>query len=307
VFSNTFAAPRLCFRQAFGRVRIGIDELEVWCSPERKHRGPFVVASFVPYPMQRYAMVNFGPASESLTRLGTTAELQPLQELNVRARSSPEPPGGNAGSVPFDLSVRTGAPEIDMPAEAIDGLAADTAAAATQLELGFTIGSWRSTEAVARAMLAVTGHGPGPARRSSSLGGEGTGQVICADRMGTPIGIDCKPRQWRDQRTAERVDQHWYWEDLWQSPLEALEGSPILFSAPFRTRHNPSFPTFRTEIIEQGGKRFMDAGIRRRAVFTAEGGPGNQRARSILFALAENQFGQIARIPASMKGIGAPT
>jgi hypothetical protein len=59
-----------------------------------------------------------------------------------------------AGGVPLAIAVEATAPEIDMPAEPVDRLTADTAAAGTQLELGFTIGGWRRAE-VAQPMLAA--------------------------------------------------------------------------------------------------------------------------------------------------------
>jgi hypothetical protein len=54
------------------------------------------------------------------------------------------------------------------------------------------------------------------------------------------------------------MDQHWSRKYLWQSSLEAFERSTVLFNPPFGTRHDPSFPFFKREIIEQVGKRFMD-------------------------------------------------
>jgi hypothetical protein len=79
-------------------------------------------------------------------------------------------------------------------------------------------------------------------------------------------------RERRDEWPVKRMDQHWDREYVWQSPLEALDGSTVLLNAPLGTRHIPSLPFVRTEIIEQVGKRFMDAGCHpaSTAVFPAE-------------------------------------
>jgi hypothetical protein len=124
-------------------------------------------------------------------------------------------------------------------------LTANTAAAGTEPKWGFTIGSWRATKARADAILSAARNSPGPAGRSASFAGQGTGQAICAERMSTPVGVDRKSGQRRDERPAKCVHHHRLRKYIRQSSFEALEGSPTLFSAPFRTRHNPSFPTFR--------------------------------------------------------------
>lgn len=164
--------------------------------------------------------------------------------------------------MPLDIPVHTAAPKIEMPSEAIDRLAADTALARTQPELGFAVGSWRSAQAAAYAMIAAARKGPGPAWWSSCLCGEGAGKAVRSYRMGAPIGIDRQPGQRRDERAAKCVNQHRLRKYLWQSPFEALDGSAVLFNAPIGTRHDPPLSFVRTEIIEQVGKRFMDAGLR---------------------------------------------
>jgi hypothetical protein len=37
VVTDPLAAPRLCFCEALGSVRIPIDHLQVWHAPERQH------------------------------------------------------------------------------------------------------------------------------------------------------------------------------------------------------------------------------------------------------------------------------
>src|SRR3954453_21904887 len=129
-----------------------------------------------------------------------------------------------------------------MPAKSVDKLAADTAAAGTKLELGFTIRGRRSAERGAKARLAATGHGPRPGWWSSGLGGKRTCQTIRQKRMRAPVGIDCKPGQRGNERAGKRVDQHWFRKYLWQSSLEALEGAIIPLCPPLRTFHRRDPP-----------------------------------------------------------------
>ena len=81
--------------------------------------------------MQRDVMVNFGAVGKSLTRLCAATLLKSLEELNLCARGSPQSPGGNAGSVPLAIQAGPTAPKISVPAETVDRLTADAAAAWT--------------------------------------------------------------------------------------------------------------------------------------------------------------------------------
>ena len=53
--------------------------------------------------------------------------LQPLEDLGIVARSVPKPPRRHAGGVPAGVPVGTRSPQVHVPAEAIDRLAADAA------------------------------------------------------------------------------------------------------------------------------------------------------------------------------------
>ena len=74
-------------------------------------------------------MINFGTLQQPTAGFAAAPCLQTPQESRVVTRRSPELPCDHARAVPNRILVRPSVPQIDMPAEPIDRLPADTAKA----------------------------------------------------------------------------------------------------------------------------------------------------------------------------------
>ena len=193
-----FRSVQLSFKKACGtsvsgldgtfcRVNVTIDNLEVWQAPIVEQIRPRRFPMFAPHPKQWDAVVNFGALPQPSAALATAPRLQPPQEPGVVTRRVPKLPRDHTGAVPIRIHVSAAIPQIDMPTETIDRLAAHAAESRTLRVHAFAIGGrWRSI-CSRQSMLAVIAELPNPAAGRSAPRSKGTRQTIGADRMGAPI------------------------------------------------------------------------------------------------------------------------
>ena len=107
------------------------------------------------------------------TCLAVAPHLQPPQEWRFAARRIPELPCDHAGAVPGRVLVSAAVPQIDMPAEAINGLAAHAAEAGTLRVGALSIWRGRRSECGRQTLLAITSMPPDPAAGCSAPGRQG--------------------------------------------------------------------------------------------------------------------------------------
>ena len=108
----------------FCRVNLTIDYLEVGQAPIGEQIRPRRFPALVPNPKQRDAVVNFGTLPQPSAALTAAPRLQPPQEPGVVTRHVPKLPGDHTVAMPSRIHVGAAIPQIDMPTEAIDRLAA---------------------------------------------------------------------------------------------------------------------------------------------------------------------------------------
>src|SRR5262245_4148643 len=113
-------------------------------------------------------MVNLGGLPEPATSFRAAPLLQSTQELGVIARRIPQPPRRDTGRVPGRIHVRSAIPQVLVPAEAIDGLAAYAAEARSARKCLFAIGRWRRPKAYRQTALAPLSQPPRPAWRRAA-------------------------------------------------------------------------------------------------------------------------------------------
>ena len=131
--------------RAFCGVDIAIDHLKIWQAPIIEQLRPWRVPVFAPHPKQRHAVVNLGAFPQPSAGFAAASRLQAPQERGLATRRIPELPCDHAGAVPDRILVSAGIPQIDMPAEAINRLPANTAESGTLRVCAFPIGRrWRS-------------------------------------------------------------------------------------------------------------------------------------------------------------------
>ena len=167
----------------FCRVNVTIDHLEVGQAPIAEQIRPRRFPVFAPHPKQRDAVVNFGTLPQPSAALAPAPHLQPPQETDVVARRVPKLPCDHAGAVPVRVHVSAAVPQIDLPTEAIDRLAAHAAESRTLDVCAFAIGRGRSSICGWQSMLAVVVELPSPAAGRSAPSCKRTRQAIGADRM----------------------------------------------------------------------------------------------------------------------------
>ena len=116
---------------AFYGVNVAIDYLEVWQAPIVEQIRPRRFPVLTPHPKQWDAVVNFGALPKPSAALAAAPRLQPPQKADVVARRVPKLPCDHAGAVLVRVHVSAAIPQIDMPTEAIDRLAAYAAESPT--------------------------------------------------------------------------------------------------------------------------------------------------------------------------------
>src|SRR6516164_7479772 len=122
------------------------------------------------------------------------------------ARRRPQVPGDHAGGVPDGIPVRATTPQVHMPAEPVDWLAADAAEAGPKRIMAFSVGCGRNPEAPHQpirflilrfaatpsgAIWLLVGKLPSPSGRPAVLCRERAGEPVGPHWMRPPIGIDC--------------------------------------------------------------------------------------------------------------------
>jgi hypothetical protein len=129
--------------------------------------------------------------------------------------------------MPVRVHVSAAVPQIDMPTESIDRLAAHAAESRTLDVSAFAIGrGWRSICGW-QSMLAGVVELPSPAAGRSAPSCKRTRQPIGADRVGAPIRIYRKSWGRRHERAAECPTQNCRWKDAWQCPSETRKRPTI--------------------------------------------------------------------------------
>src|SRR5215813_11435000 len=127
---------------------VAVDELQVGQAPVAQQLWPRQVAMLFEHLKERQLMVDFGGLEQALAAFPAAPLLQPAQQPHLVARRAPEIPGGHTGRVPARFGISASGPEVDMPAEPVDRLAADAAEAATACVGALPIGCWRQPEAL---------------------------------------------------------------------------------------------------------------------------------------------------------------
>ena len=116
---------------AFCGVNIAINYLEVRQAPIAEQIRPRRFRCSLQHPKQRNAVVNFGALPQPSATLAAAPPLQPPEEPGVAIRHVPKLPRDHTGAMPVRVHVSAAVPEIDMPTEAIDRLAAHAAESRT--------------------------------------------------------------------------------------------------------------------------------------------------------------------------------
>jgi len=226
-FEEACGASVLRLDGAFCGVNIAINYLEVRQAPIPQQIRPRRFPVLAPNPKQRNAVVNFGALPQPSAALAAAPPLQPSEEPGVAIRHVPKLPRDHTGAMPVRVHVSAAVPQIDMPTESIDRLAAHAAESRTLDVSAFAIGrGWRSICGW-QSMLAGVVELPRPAAGRSTPSCKCTRQPIGADRVGAPIRIDRKPRGRRHERAAECPRQNCRWKDAWQCPIETRKRPTI--------------------------------------------------------------------------------
>jgi hypothetical protein len=237
------SVPR--FDRTLCNVDVAINHLKIWQSPIVEQLRPSFIAMVAPDSKQGDAMIYLGVPPQPSACLETTSPLKTTQKRCLVIRCIPELPGNNASTMPDRILVWPHAPQILVPAEAINRLTADAAKTRTQVVDSLAVRSRRRSEGCCPTRFAIVTDAPGPADRSSSLSCEGAGQAIGANWMRSPVGFDCESRRRRDERPIERACEHSRRKDGWQSlgkPRERLAIPFHLLGLPIRHAAAPPLP-----------------------------------------------------------------
>jgi hypothetical protein len=163
--------------------------LGIWQAPIAQQFRPWCFPVLGPHPKQRDTVVNFSVLPQPSAALPAAPSLQPPEEPGAAIRRIPKLPRDHAGAVPVRIHVSAAIPQIDMPAEAIDRLAAHAAGSPTFGVCAFAIGRRRRSICGRQSMLAGVIELPSPAVGCSAPSSKSTSQPIGADRVGTPIRV----------------------------------------------------------------------------------------------------------------------
>src|SRR5580700_4216675 len=132
---------------------------------------------------QRHAVVDLRGLPQASAALAATARLQAAQQTRFAARRIPELPGDHAGAVPGGILIRSGAPQVDVPAKAENLLPADAAIARTARIFGFAIRRRRYAERRRQSALAIAAKAPDPSIGRAAFARQRPRQAIGAQRM----------------------------------------------------------------------------------------------------------------------------
>ena len=178
-------------------------------------------------------MVDFGAAEQAPAGQRTTSSLQAAQDAKLTGRRRPELPGRNAARMPLRAAIGAGVlPNVDMPAEAEDRLAANTAEARAAVMGGFAEWSRRRTKPAGRRSLPT----PVPVRRCLAPPRERTREAVGTHRMSAPVAFDRKARTPWHERLPVRVDQHGTGEQIRHECTQLCPSLCVLLVPPSRHR-----------------------------------------------------------------------
>ena len=221
------AARYLRLLGAFGGVHIAVDHLKVGHAPIRQQLRPRRVAPLAPDAKQRHAVVDLGGLPQPPAGLRAAPRLQAPQHPVVVARRVPEPPRHHAGGVPRRPAVRPGVPQVAMPAEAIDRLAAHAAEARAAWRIAA-----RDTAPAARGRL------PAGRRRADAPRPSGGRAAHGRERARETIGADgvARANRHRPQAAASpassagvtRESARALEKSSGKAPVQALPRPPVI-------------------------------------------------------------------------------
>jgi hypothetical protein len=178
------AVPRFC--GTFRSVDVAVDDLKVGQSPKIEQSRPGRVSLFTPDSKQRDAMVNFGVPPQPPAALGAPPTLDAPQQLDLATWRIPELPCDHARTVPDRILVGTGLPKVNVPAEAINGLAAHAARSWPKRVRVFTERCGCRAERERQAAPAVP-QPPSPVSGRLAASGKCSRQAIGPNWMGAPV------------------------------------------------------------------------------------------------------------------------
>jgi len=220
------AHPRLRLLGAFGGMHVAVDHLKVGHAPIRQQRGPRGVAHFAPDAEQRHPVVDLGGLPQPPAGLRATPRLQAPEQPALIGRRAPQPPRHHAGGVPHRPLVRPGVPQVAVPAEAIDRLAAHAAGSRAAEKLRLAIRRRRIAECRRQAL--GRSDAPGPAGRRAASRCQRPRQTVGADGVGAPIAVDRQPRHRRRPALSMRVNDNRRRENAGQGAVQALQRAAVI-------------------------------------------------------------------------------
>jgi hypothetical protein len=145
IFNKAGGASILRFDGGFCGVSIAVNYLEVWQAPIAEQIRPRGLSALAPNSKQRDTVVNFSAFPQPPAALAAAPPLQPAEKLDIAVWRVPKLPRDHAGAVPSRVHVSATVPQIDVPTEAIDRLAAHAAKTRTLRMRAFAIWRrWRS-------------------------------------------------------------------------------------------------------------------------------------------------------------------
>src|SRR5262249_22954053 len=123
--------------------------------PKIEQSRPGRVPVLAPDLEQRDAMVNFGASPQPSAALSAAPTLEAPQKCDLVTWRIPELPCDHASTMPDRVFVGTAAPQVNLPAEAINGSTEDGAKSRAHCVRAFTVWRGRRAERKGQAARAV--------------------------------------------------------------------------------------------------------------------------------------------------------
>ena len=245
-FGSPCPRPRPGLGAGFGEVGGAVHRLQVREAPIGQELGPGRVAVPAPHEVERHAVVHLAVARQAPARHGATPLLQTRQELRLVGGRGPDLPGRRTAGVPAGPAVGLApSPQVAVPAEAVDRLAAQAAGAGPGPVGGLAEGRGRHPEAARPPVAVLHGEAPAPALRHGAARRQRPREPVGPQRMVAPVAFHGEARLGRDQRPRLRVHQDGAREDGRQGfgqpgPRQGVAGVPPGRGRPFTLHTAPS-------------------------------------------------------------------
>ena len=133
------SVPRL--DRALGDVDVAIDHLKVRESPITQQFRPFFIPMVTPNLKQGDSVIDLGIFPESAAGLPASPPLEATEYSDFTIWCVPELPSNDASTMPDCILIRSGTPQISVPAELVNRLPADAAESWAQTVSALSI--WR--------------------------------------------------------------------------------------------------------------------------------------------------------------------